>query len=227
MTSPTATAPGSTMPDVPRRTTGPSREEKKAQTRAKLLDAAAVVFARKGFNGASLDDVAEEAGLTKGAVYSNFAGKSDLIQALIERVNAPMENIANIVYTSQPHDAQAAEAGEMLMSIFEQERDTYLLLLEHMTYLARNPDAPRASNYPERVSAMAEFMQAQADAEGLTLPMPAKEFAVALYAIGQGLLLERLVNPEHVPDDLFGKVIGLIYAGVEAQSPGKRGNPKR
>jgi len=64
----------------------PSREEKKALTRARLLDAAATVFARRGFAAASLDEVAEEAGLTKGAVYSNFESKDELIGGKRQRV---------------------------------------------------------------------------------------------------------------------------------------------
>jgi len=52
-----------------------SRQERKAQTRERLLDAAAQVFAQRGFEAASLDEVAAAAGYTKGAVYSNFAAR--------------------------------------------------------------------------------------------------------------------------------------------------------
>ena len=62
-----------------------SRAERKEMTRELLLDAAIEVFAEKGYHGASLDDVAEAAGFTKGAVYSNFTRKSDLFRALCER----------------------------------------------------------------------------------------------------------------------------------------------
>ena len=62
-----------------------SRQERKSQTRERLLDAAAQVFARRGFESASLDEVAAAAGYTKGAVYSNFASKTDLVIALIVR----------------------------------------------------------------------------------------------------------------------------------------------
>ncbi len=62
-----------------------SRQERKAQTRERLIDAAAQVFAQRGFEAASLDEVAAAAGYTKGAVYSNFASKTDLLIALLER----------------------------------------------------------------------------------------------------------------------------------------------
>ena len=61
-----------------------TREESKAQTRAQLLHAANRLFLRKGFVATSLAEIAEEAALTKGAVYSNFASKEDLFLALLE-----------------------------------------------------------------------------------------------------------------------------------------------
>lgn len=61
------------------------REEQKALTRQRLLDAAETVFARRGFHGASVEEIAREAGATTGALYSNFAGKEDLFLALFER----------------------------------------------------------------------------------------------------------------------------------------------
>jgi AcrR family transcriptional regulator len=60
------------------------RPERREQTRAALLEAAAELFAAQGFHATTLDAVADAAGLTKGAVYSNFSGKDDLMRALIE-----------------------------------------------------------------------------------------------------------------------------------------------
>src|SRR5437762_11255550 len=61
----------------------PTREERKAQTREELLEAAARVFARKGYRAASVDDVSAEAGYTKGAFYSNFESKEDIFATLV------------------------------------------------------------------------------------------------------------------------------------------------
>src|SRR5437764_11063484 len=109
----------------------PSREEKKAQTRASLIDAAGRVFARHGFAVASLDDVAEEAGLTKGAVYSNFKNKDDLITELIaERLDNTNHALANFVDRHASADEQAAQAGELFMRHLDANRDTYLLAME-------------------------------------------------------------------------------------------------
>jgi AcrR family transcriptional regulator len=61
-----------------------TREESRLQTREKLMLAAAMMFAREGLGGASIDRIAEEAGFTKGAFYSNFDSKEDIFLQLIE-----------------------------------------------------------------------------------------------------------------------------------------------
>jgi AcrR family transcriptional regulator len=191
-----------------------SREEKKAKTRARLLDAAAVVFARKGFAGASLEDVAEEAGLTKGAVYSNFDSKDDLISALLDvRLEQPLIEIPDLI----PHEGSTAEqalrADRYVTSLWEREREALLLGLEFSVYIARNPEvAPRfARRWEERHAAMsAEIAQRAAEA-GTELPLPADELTAGLFALTQGIGLERLINPDHVPDGLLGRMLALIF----------------
>ncbi len=188
-------------------------------TRQKLLDAAATVFARKGFNGASLDDVAEEAGLTKGAVYSNFASKDDLIGALLaDRLDNQQYMIPGLVDPHATREEQANQAAALFMQGFERERDIHLLGIEFMAHLARNPNAERRESYQRRVADMAADMEARAADFGFELPLPARDMAVALFALGQGLIMERLVNPDYVPEDLFARVLNLLMsAGTPRQ----------
>src|SRR3954465_1205221 len=77
-----------------------TREEKKAQTRERLLDAASTVFARKGFAATSIDEIAEVAGVTKGAVYSNFESKEDLVRTVLDERLQPFRDIAE----DTPHE---------------------------------------------------------------------------------------------------------------------------
>jgi len=60
------------------------RQERREQTRVDLLAAARRAFLRDGFHAASLDAIAEDAGYTKGAFYSNFASKDDALVAVFE-----------------------------------------------------------------------------------------------------------------------------------------------
>ena len=128
-----------TQQETPERLT---REEKKARTRAQLIDAAAAVFARRGYVAASLDEVAEEAGLTKGAVYSNFDRKEDLFQAVIEeRLNEPMKDIAEVIDTSIGTTEEQAMAGaRAFVGVVEQEQEVFLLALEMNIHVARHPE---------------------------------------------------------------------------------------
>src|ERR1700752_4485412 len=62
-------------------------ERRRELTRTALVEAAAEVFARRGFEGASLEEIAEVAGFTRGAIYSNFGSKDELMLAVVERYN--------------------------------------------------------------------------------------------------------------------------------------------
>src|SRR4029077_18498595 len=96
-----------------------SRAEQRDQTRARLLDAAEKVFVDHGFHAASVDQVAEEAGYSKGAVYSNFENKDELFLAVLERrVDSRALAAGASVASDQPIDAQATEAGKAFFDVF-------------------------------------------------------------------------------------------------------------
>ena len=193
------------------------REEKKAQTRARLLDAAATVFARRGLAAASLDEVADEAGLTKGAVYSNFDSKDDLVNALLhERIDGPLGEIAERVDPDAPIAEQAAQAETLFRSVWDRERDLFLLGLEFAIHRARSPERKRPPSADWQLQkAMAAVMERQAAARGVALPLPADELAAGLFALGTGLDLMALNEPERVPDGLFAKFLTLIMGAGE------------
>ena len=192
-----------------------SREEKKARTRAQLLDAARHVFAERGFAGASLDEVAEEAGLTKGAVYSNFANKEDLVLAVLEdNFNRRMDEALSQVDFGGTLEEQARVGGSIFMAKFEEDRWADLLFLDFVTYAARNPEfrARLAARHHESTAAIADVMLATSADQEWDLPMPADKLALVLNALGTGLAMEKLIDPEYVPDELFGEVITLLWA---------------
>jgi AcrR family transcriptional regulator len=191
-----------------------SREEKKARTRAQLIDAAATVFARRGFAAASLDEVAEEAGLTKGAVYSNFDSKEDLFQAVIDdRVNEPMLQAADVIDQSATFEEQAMQGARMFEAVVERERDVYLLALEYDIYCARHPEfaAAFAARIRDQRANVADLIAEHAEKSGISLPLPPDEMATVVVALAQGMTLQRLNSPDLVPDDLLGRVFALLF----------------
>jgi AcrR family transcriptional regulator len=117
-----------------------TRDQKKALTRQELLDAAGRVFLRRGFFAASIDEVAEEAGFSKGAVYSNFTDKEDLLLALVEqRTELRRSRITALVDPDASTETQARDASEEYNQILEEEREWNPLLLEFWVCVARNP----------------------------------------------------------------------------------------
>jgi len=85
-----------------------TRAEKKAETRARLLESATAVFAEKGMARGSIDDVAEHAGFTKGAFYANFASKEELFLALLDEHFADvLERVDRAITVSPSAGARA------------------------------------------------------------------------------------------------------------------------
>src|SRR5437588_2136983 len=114
------------------------RDERKARTRARLLDAAARVFAAKGYRGAAVDDVAEAAGLTKGAVYAHFRTKEALYLALtIERGKQQLEEAREALRAAPGPEAQVAWMGERFARAVA-DRSRIGIDLEFLTYAARD-----------------------------------------------------------------------------------------
>jgi AcrR family transcriptional regulator len=197
-----------------------SRAEKKLVTRSRLLDAAEQVFSSRGFADASLDEIAEIAGLTKGAVYSNFDKKLDLLLAVLdERMNRRFMSITEIVDTTRALPEQAEEGGRLFMEAFQEERELYLLWLECSVHSVHDPDVRDALVKLDHAirDAVADFITYHAGLLGLSLPLPAKQLATAVTCLADGLALERMKDPESVPDDLFGTLLMLIYRGLEQE----------
>src|SRR5437763_816587 len=113
---------------------GLTREEKKAQTRERLIDAAATVFAEKGFAATSLDEVADAAGLTKGAVYSNFENKEDLVRAVLKAHQDRQSGISDIATAAGTLEEQQAVAARLFSQSVIAERDAWLLSLDFTIY---------------------------------------------------------------------------------------------
>src|SRR5436309_12037636 len=112
-----------------------SRAEAKARTRQYLLDAAKEVFLRDGFEGASLDDNAEVAGFTRGAIYSNFSGKDDLFLALLEdRFTQAIAGAEGALEPAQTPEERVAALQEWHAGHQEHERHFAALFMEFWLY---------------------------------------------------------------------------------------------
>jgi AcrR family transcriptional regulator len=116
-----------------------SREESRQRTRELLLDAAAEVFNRLGYHGASLEAVAEAAGFTKGAVYSNFATKGELFTALLYRYTRQRLAAQDEVLEHASLEQLADYAGELIRRQALEEASWDLLQIEFWLAAMRDP----------------------------------------------------------------------------------------
>jgi len=111
----------------------------RARTRRAVLTAAARVFADRGFHGASMQAIADEAGYTQGAIYANFGGKAELFLAVVDdRIHTQTEQVETELASSQAHDRldRATAVGRERLSDEDRERQA-LLWLEFLLYVVR------------------------------------------------------------------------------------------
>jgi len=188
-------------------TTRLTRSERSAQTRRELLDAAERCFFATGYHGTTLDDIADDAGYTKGAVYSTFKSKAGLFLALFDEVvQRRMRDIRDVLSHDDPQDRLAALARQPV----EESNARFLLLsIEFWILAAREPVLLEqfSARYLGLRASIAELAPA---ADGT---MPAQSWSIVTLALSNGLALERLIDPAGVPDDLMASVQARIRGG--------------
>ena len=118
-------------------------ERRRHLTREHLLAAAAKVFGDRGFHGASLDEVAAEAGFSKGAVYSNFRNKEDLFLALLAwRYDQEMEALRETLLAQGPSESRLSDFVDLVKREgIAAGSDWGVLYEEFHLYALRNPAA--------------------------------------------------------------------------------------
>ena len=199
--------------DAPRLT----REQSKANTRERLLDAARSVFARGGFHGASVEEIASEAGFSTGALYSNFEGKEDLFLVLMEReIEEHAREIAAAVRAQASVADRATGGAQQWMIMIEREPEVLLLFMEFWAYGVRDPSVrPKvAERFAQVRRTLSELIVEGVRDFDLELLLGAEHLAIAIDALADGIARQKLADPEAIPDELMGNVIGLLLAGA-------------
>jgi len=207
-----------------------TRAEKQARTRAELIVTAAEVFARRGYNGASVEEIAEEAGYSHGAVYSNFEGKADLFLAVFEDYMAERarELAATQVEVAEDAslEARARALADQWMERLERDRESVVLHMEFIAYASRDPEL--AGRFGTRSAALREavahYIAGYEEEAGEEFALPSGELALVLRALGIGLAVEALVSPDAVRKDLYGDFVELL---VEMSRKGGSAEPPR
>jgi AcrR family transcriptional regulator len=197
----------------------------RAQGRAgrdEFLSAALRVFARRGYREAGVDEIAAEAGYSKGALYWHFSGKQDLLLALIdERIDAPMRESVALLASAPPDRDMSLEATREFARRLGEDREAVLLEREYWSLAIRDPElrARYAERQTELRSALAAALEARARHLGTpALAVAAKDVARIAMSIIGGLTVDELIEPGTVAPQLIGDALALIYSGLVARS---------
>ena len=197
-----------------------TRKERQERTRSHLLEAAGRVFARRGLERASVDEVAGDAGYTKGAVYANFASKEELFLAMLDARFA--QRMAELDRSLSEHDgpaAQARAASADFIGYLKADPEWERLFFEAALHASRDEAFRRelAARYAATRERMAEILERHAATLGVEPGIPVRRVAMMLFAMANGVAFERLVEPDDVPDDLLGEMTGLVAQALLAR----------
>jgi AcrR family transcriptional regulator len=190
-------------------------ERRRALTRRHLLEAAGIVFARQGFHGATLDEVAATAGFTKGAVYSNFTSKDDLFLALLEDRTDRQLAVVSDVLGAGGH--AAAEQFPLVSQLFRGELfwddEFATLYLEFVLYARRHPDAQtKLAESARRTRTMVrELIDAEYAALEIAPKYASADIAAMSLALFGGFGLDRLVDPRAVSSETLDTTLTLLF----------------
>jgi AcrR family transcriptional regulator len=203
-----------------------SRAERQANTRTELVNAAERLFSKQGFHATSLDAVADEAGYTKGAVYSNFASKEDLFFAVYERrVDRDLEAAERTV--SEVDDSAQGVLRVIAGVAARRENDDGWLAVffEFWTHVLRHPEhrARFAEIHSRAVDPFVTSIERFGAEHGIELPLDPRQLAVALFAMGTGIGLERLTQPEVVDGQLMVRMQQLWFEALARGAEPPRG----
>ena len=196
-----------------------SRKEKQAKTRSSLMKSAAKVFCRHGMERASIDQVAEEAGYTKGAFYANFKNKEELFLAMLDaRFAARIEQIEAVIASEGTSAEKARQAGDDFAEMIAADPEWERLFFEFSAYAARNEDFREelVTRYRSMQDRIARAFEARLEKVGMPPPLPVGQVAMMTCIMGNGFALEKLLEGDTVADDLYGTMLTVFFAGLEA-----------
>lgn len=191
-------------------------------TRKLLLDAAEEVFARRGFDGAALEDIADVAGYTRGAIYSHFGSKAELFLAVVERQRQQfLDGFADVIAAfHRLEDLDTDELADRWRQLITKEGPDHSVLgYEFTLFLLRNPDARErvAAQRQETAQALADYITTGAARLGGELSMPALELASVILAANDGVTLNSLLDDQAV----FRPFLRMVVANIVTSSTAK------
>ena len=197
--------------------TGLTQAQRKQRTSAGLVETARVLFLERGFHATSLDDIAEAAGYSKGAVYSNFGGKAQLFLAVLDaHLELRAQAYTDVALEGHDLDETYRAVARFRLEADEREPAWEPLLLEFWTYAARR-DELRAAVSERRewfLDVIAELIETLANRHGVAYTIPLREVARGSAALLRGMAVERMLDSAATPIDWLAEMHAAYMKGL-------------
>ena len=174
--------------------------DKRDRTRTALLEAARALIREKGYERTTLEDVAERAGMTTGAIYGNFKNRADLFIALGHAYWAP---IAPRIESGASVATMMRAFAEATLAAIPERTTAAVGRLTGLAYALTNAElrAQVQEITADSYDFGAEWLRSVANED--ELPMPAEHMVRVIHALTEGLVLQRILTPELCPDEVF------------------------
>jgi AcrR family transcriptional regulator len=193
-----------------------SREESRALTRERLLDSARKTFARDGYNGATVDEIAENAGYSKGAFYSNFENKEAIfLEILYQHKQAEVKGIQFLLDS----DLSAEELIGAISNRYQElntDADWSLLSIEFQLQVGRSSRFAEqfAQMQNDHCHAIGRLLQMLFEKAQRRMPGRPEDLANGFIAMTFGLALQRATGLSHTSSKTVGETIGLFLEAL-------------
>ena len=198
-----------------------SRHKERAEiTRARLIQSAEKVFARDGFEAAKLEEIAADAGYTRGAFYANFESKEDLFFALLEReIGLRIASLEREMDKVREPEAKLKAVRDFFLTK-TLDRRWCLLALEFKLFAVRHPEVRQrlAAMHRRFVGPRVGFLEEVMKALGHELPASAYATGVSLAALGNSLTLEHMLDPALMPEDDVRQIMSSFFTSLTSTS---------
>lgn len=182
-------------------------------TRGRLIRAAEKIFARDGFDAAKLEDIAAEAGYTRGAFYANFDSKEDLFFAMVEReIEARIEHVQTVMQGAGDRDEKLKALRQFLLKVCE-DRRWCLLTLEFKLFAVRHPEvkARLAGMNRRLVGPRTAILEEIIRGSGRSSPLSPTAVASSLSAVTTSLGLEHMLDRAAMPESALKVILGNYF----------------
>lgn len=198
-----------------------TRAEQRAVTRRRLVEAAGRVFCRVGFEAAPIDVIAEEAGYSRGAFYSNFESKDELfVELLGHHLDAEVETLSRALARVESA-ADLAPAIERRYQVLGEDSSWCVLTTEFQLYAMRG--GTKAVQFSEMYEhyrqRLGDLIANHFDRLGIASELSPYEFGVSQIALSHGLALQRAANGS-LDSSLPARALAMFIRGAIAESSG-------